>query len=251
MEEYYVAFKEKRSIYAEAQFEVDSLKNSFPDIHDQIRMRDWGPFTIPIDPYFSKLVWEFYASYWARKQLLKHKGHIDTLPCLPSVWVRGLENTTEVLIEVAILVACIMDHVHINVGELIADEFKRRAKTPPPPSTYSTTSTTQFHPAVVPAPTPLDFLKIAQRAQVHESQLMKLSKAIPSMIQTAIKKAMQPTKDKLKSLCSTIEVLQSEVISLRREVVALGEPPSTSNSNPPEPAAVPMQLDAPRSPPDD
>ncbi|MCD9639162.1 hypothetical protein HAX54_023519 [Datura stramonium] len=38
------------------------------------------------------------------------------------------QNTTEIPIEVSILIACIMDNVHINVGELIADQFKRRAK---------------------------------------------------------------------------------------------------------------------------
>ncbi|MCE3049574.1 hypothetical protein HAX54_045185 [Datura stramonium] len=34
----------------------------------------------------------------------------------------------EVQIEVSILIACIMDHLHINFGELIADQFKRRVK---------------------------------------------------------------------------------------------------------------------------
>ncbi|MCE0481015.1 hypothetical protein HAX54_038371 [Datura stramonium] len=97
-------------------------------------------------------------------------------------------NTMEVPVEVSILVECIMDHVHINVGELIADQFKLRAKkqdkdvradsvitlatktvrdapamkrakstmskTQPPPSASSTTSTAQFHPAIGPAPTP-------------------------------------------------------------------------------------------------
>ncbi|MCD9559716.1 hypothetical protein HAX54_017888, partial [Datura stramonium] len=92
----------------------------------------------------------------------------------------------------------------------------RMSKTPPPPSTSSTTSTPQFHPTAVPTPTPPDFHKIEQRAQVHESQLMKLAKAIPSMIQNSIKNAMQPAKDKLKSLCSTVEVLESEVIFLEK-----------------------------------
>ncbi|MCD7465949.1 hypothetical protein HAX54_002174 [Datura stramonium] len=41
------------------------------------------------------------------------------------------------------------------------------SKTPPPPSASSTTSTAQFHPTAVPAPTSMDFLKIAQKAQVH------------------------------------------------------------------------------------
>ncbi|MCD7456799.1 hypothetical protein HAX54_033233 [Datura stramonium] len=91
----------------------------------------------------------------------------------------------------------------------------------------------------------------SQRAQVHEIQLVKLAKAIPSMIQTTIKKIMQLGKDKLTSLCSTVEVLEREVISLRREVAALDEPPTTNNSNPSEPAVVPMHLEAPRGPSDD
>ncbi|MCD9560996.1 hypothetical protein HAX54_019930, partial [Datura stramonium] len=62
---------------------------------------------------------------------------------------------------------------------------------------------------------------------------------------------MQPAKDKFKSLCSTVEVLESEVITLRKEVAALGETPSTSNPNTPKPAAVPVQPEAPRIPPDD
>ncbi|MCE0481319.1 hypothetical protein HAX54_038997 [Datura stramonium] len=207
MEKYYVSFKEKRSIHAEAQIEVESFKNSFPDIYYQIGMRDWGPLTIPGDPYFPEMLWEFYASYKVRQRLQEHKGRTDTLPCLPSVWVRGQEvpitleainslywaeaiqqhstfhrkvddkanqfewvaniiamrqpqwsisrglihrydlkfearmrldlvcarlipsqNTTEVPIEVSILISCIMDHVHINAGEIIADQFKRRAK---------------------------------------------------------------------------------------------------------------------------
>ncbi|MCD7464929.1 hypothetical protein HAX54_000230 [Datura stramonium] len=65
MEKYYVSFKEKRSIHTKAHFEVESFKNAFPDIYYQIGMRDWGPFTIYVDPYFSELVWEFYASYKA------------------------------------------------------------------------------------------------------------------------------------------------------------------------------------------
>ncbi|MCD9644022.1 hypothetical protein HAX54_031992, partial [Datura stramonium] len=62
MEEYYVSFKEKRSIYVEAKFEVGSFKNAFPDIYYQIVIWDWGPFTIHIDTYFPDFVWEFYAS---------------------------------------------------------------------------------------------------------------------------------------------------------------------------------------------
>ncbi|MCD9644516.1 hypothetical protein HAX54_032771, partial [Datura stramonium] len=104
-----------------------------------------------------------------------------------------------------------MDYVHVNVEELIVDQFKCKAKqqatalpfpnldkivradgmitlatktdkdapgmkrakcttrnTSPPPLACSTTSTAQFHPTVVPALTSPHFLKIDQRAQVHE-----------------------------------------------------------------------------------
>ncbi|MCE2055729.1 hypothetical protein HAX54_043283, partial [Datura stramonium] len=51
MEAYYLSFKETLSITIEAQFEVDSFKNNFPDIYSQINIHDWEPFTIPVDPY--------------------------------------------------------------------------------------------------------------------------------------------------------------------------------------------------------
>ncbi|MCE3052481.1 hypothetical protein HAX54_052731 [Datura stramonium] len=89
----------------------------------KIGMRDWGPFTIPVDPYLLELVCEFYASYKAWKIILHHKDRADTIPCLLSVW-----NTTQVPIKVAILFAYIVDDTHINVGEIIADQFKRKAK---------------------------------------------------------------------------------------------------------------------------
>ncbi|MCD7454902.1 hypothetical protein HAX54_026467 [Datura stramonium] len=137
MEEYYVSFKEKQSIQTDAQFEVESSKNAFPDIYYQI------------DLVCARL--------------------------MPS------QNTIEVPIEVAILIACIMDYVHINVGEIITDQFKRRAKQQatslPYPSLVS-----KFQAVAAPATTPPDLLKIAQMAQVHESQIMKLAKAISSMI---------------------------------------------------------------------
>ncbi|MCD9558997.1 hypothetical protein HAX54_016711, partial [Datura stramonium] len=87
MEEFYITFKEKKGIPVEAQFDAESFKATCPDIYHQIRMRDWGPFTIPIDPYFPELVWEFYASFRARKQLMKHKDRTETFPRLTSVWV--------------------------------------------------------------------------------------------------------------------------------------------------------------------
>ncbi|MCD9641388.1 hypothetical protein HAX54_027555 [Datura stramonium] len=198
-----------------------------------------------------------------------------------------------------------MDHVHVYVGEITVDQFKRRAKqqatslsypslvsmlcvrascplfwpldkivwadsvinlatktdkdapamkrakstenrTPPPPSVPSNTSAGQFHEATSPTTTPPDLL-----AQVHENYLVMIAKAIQFMIQNTIKKAMQPARDKFIDLYTTIEVLQNEEVTLRKEAVALTGPLSISNPIPLEPVAVPSQLEAPKSPPDD
>ncbi|MCE0481946.1 hypothetical protein HAX54_040159 [Datura stramonium] len=93
---------------------------------------------------------------------------------------------------------------------------------PLPYMLYSTTDG-QFQTAVVPTSKPTDLLKIAQMAQV----------------------------DKLKGLCATVEVLESDVICLRKDVATLMVSPLFSNPNLPEPVAVTSQLEAPKSPPDD
>ncbi|MCD9644211.1 hypothetical protein HAX54_032359 [Datura stramonium] len=220
-----------------------------------------------LTPIFQKLVCEFYASYKTKKQLLKHKGRIDTLPCLPSIYVRGLKvpiapkeinllywvepiqlhsifckkvkdkgnqfqwvanmialgkpqwamskgliHHRDLKFKAGMWIVCVDGMITLATKiDNDAPSMKRAKcttrKTSPPPSASSTTSTTEFHPVVVPDPTPSNLLKIAQRAQVHESQLLKIAKSIPSMIQTAIKKVVQPAMDKLKSLCSTVEVL--------------------------------------------
>ncbi|MCD9640657.1 hypothetical protein HAX54_026105, partial [Datura stramonium] len=124
-------------------------------------------------------------------------------------------------------------------------------RTPPPPLAPSNTPAGQFHAAGAPTTTPPYLIKLAQMAQVHESQLMKLARIIPSMIQQAIRKTMQPARDKLKGLCTTIEVLEIEVVSLRKEVATLTGTSYTRNLTPLEPAVVPSQPEAPKSPPDD
>ncbi|MCE3051611.1 hypothetical protein HAX54_050331, partial [Datura stramonium] len=84
MEEYYISFKEKHIIHAKAQFDVEFFKTTCPNIYHLVGTRDWCPFTIPVDPYFPELVWEFYASYRARQQLLKHRSRTEAFPCLTS-----------------------------------------------------------------------------------------------------------------------------------------------------------------------
>ncbi|MCD7460176.1 hypothetical protein HAX54_043002 [Datura stramonium] len=147
MEEYYTSFKEKRSIHAETQFDVESFKIDFSNIYYHIGMQDWGPFTIHIDPYFPELV--------------------------------------------------------------------------------------------------------CTKAQEHESQILKLAKAIPSMIQQAIKKAMQPARNKLRGLCATVEILENEVIALRKDMATLTRPPPVGDPTPPRLAAMTSKPEAPKSPPDD
>ncbi|MCD9644394.1 hypothetical protein HAX54_032592 [Datura stramonium] len=52
MDVFYMSFEENQSITAEAQFEMESIKNDFLDIYNQVGIHDWGPFIIPVDPYF-------------------------------------------------------------------------------------------------------------------------------------------------------------------------------------------------------
>ncbi|MCD7446338.1 hypothetical protein HAX54_004326, partial [Datura stramonium] len=53
-------------------------------------------------------------------------------------------------------------------------------------------------------------LKLAQMAHDHIAQLVKLAKAIPPMIQYAIKIAMKPVMEKLGSLSARVDVLENE-----------------------------------------
>ncbi|MCD9638313.1 hypothetical protein HAX54_022199 [Datura stramonium] len=87
IEAYYVSFKEKRSITIKAQFDINSLKDYFPNIYEQFQIRDWEPFTMPLDAYFPELVREFYASYWAHQDLLKHRERVEMISCLSSMLV--------------------------------------------------------------------------------------------------------------------------------------------------------------------
>ncbi|MCE3215243.1 hypothetical protein HAX54_001435 [Datura stramonium] len=142
-----------------------------------------------------------------------------------------------------------MDYVHINVGEIIVDQFKRKAKqqatTFPFPNLVSTAPLHIVEPLSSPPP---DLFNIAQRAKLHENQLVRLAKDLPSMIHGGIKKALQPAKDKLASLCSTVDVLECKVGTLKQEVVALTSLSSIAEPTPCEPEVVP---EAPRSPSDD
>ncbi|MCD9560091.1 hypothetical protein HAX54_018533 [Datura stramonium] len=327
MGDFYITFNEKCVIRAEAQFDEESFQTICPDIYNHIGMRDWGQFTLPVDPYFPELVWELYASYRERKQLMKLEDRTKAFLRLTSVWVQGKEVKVtleainslyweepisphpilrkkkedkanqfqwlahiisqgqpqwavskgliiEVPIEVVIFLACIMKHVHINVGEISADQFRLKVKqqatifpfpslvsmlclraecplwlsfdktikvhgvitldtktnkeatmlkrarylgnmTPPSPVASPHIATTPTNADTSQTSPPPDLLNIAQRAKMHENQFVQLAKAIPSMIQSALKKALQPAKDKLTHLCSKVDVIESEVTTLQ------------------------------------
>ncbi|MCE0482454.1 hypothetical protein HAX54_041250 [Datura stramonium] len=211
MEEYYIAFKEKSSINSEAQFEVDSFKNAFPDIYDQVGMRDCGLFTLLVYPYFPEFVWEFCASYRAR--------HNSKSTSVTQKHYHAYLRTVQANSVITLATKTDKDALDMKRGKCTEN------KTPPPPLASSHTSDVQLDTTAIPTPTPPDLLKVAQRAQ--------------------------PARDKLQSLWSTVEVLDSEVSTLRKEVAALSGPPSTNNPIPPEPAMVPAQPKTPKSPLDD
>ncbi|MCE3049296.1 hypothetical protein HAX54_044559 [Datura stramonium] len=247
MEEYYTAFKEKSFNHEESQFDVESFKSACPGIYYQIGTRDWGPFTIPVDPYFLELVWEFYTSYRARKRLLKHKGLTKTLSCLTLVWVRGQEvPVTPEAINSLYWEEPIHSHpIFCKKVEDKANQFQWVSNLIAKGQPKLSTSTGLIH---------RRDLKFDARFLLDldfVSQLVQLAKAITSMIQLAFKKVLHPAKDKLTSLCSTVDVLEREVGTLRQEVSALSAPPSTGHPTPHEPEVMPAQPEAPRSPPDD
>ncbi|MCD7470419.1 hypothetical protein HAX54_010289 [Datura stramonium] len=161
------------------------------------------------------------------------------------------QNTTEVPIKFEIPIAYIMDHVHINMER----SAQINSKEGPSNRTH------HYHILALDAPTMKRAKGIEKRTQPPPSmpsstpegqlQIVKLAKAIPSMIHQGIKKAMQPARDKLRGLCTTVDVLENEVITLRKDVATLTRHPLASNPNPPEPAAVTSQPKAPKIPPDD
>ncbi|MCD7446275.1 hypothetical protein HAX54_000085 [Datura stramonium] len=249
MEDFYRTFKEKCVIHAKAKFDVESFKTKIKYKANQFQ---WVAHVIALG-----------KPQWAVSKGLIHRRDLkfDARMWLDLVCSRFMpsRNTSEVPIEVVILFAFIMKHVHINMGEIIADQFRRKAKqqatTFPFPSLvsrlclraecplwHSLDKTIQVHGVITldtktnkeapmikreryvghmtppsplasshiaKAPTnasssqislPPDLLNISQREKMHENHLVRLAKAIPSMIQSALKKALQPAKDKLTHL---------------------------------------------------
>ncbi|MCD7466296.1 hypothetical protein HAX54_002866 [Datura stramonium] len=52
----------------------------------------------------------------------------------------------------------------------------------------------------------------------HNAQLVRIAKDISSMIQHAIKTTMKPVVEKLESLCARVDVLEDDVVVLRKEI---------------------------------
>ncbi|MCE2055113.1 hypothetical protein HAX54_042004 [Datura stramonium] len=128
------------------------------------------------------------------------------------------QNTSEVPIDVEILLACIMKHVHINMGDIIGDQFRQKAKQQ---------ATALLFPSLVSmlcfrAECPL-WRSLDKTIQVHgvitldtktdkEAPMIKwASQGYPVHDPKCLKKALQPAKDKLTHLCSKVDVLESQV----------------------------------------
>ncbi|MCD9559664.1 hypothetical protein HAX54_017801 [Datura stramonium] len=205
MEEYYVSFKEKRSIHA-ASLGSGLFKNAF-------RERQW---------------------------LLKNKGRYITMPTVGFGCGQEVPITCEAITAFIGLSRSNSHSIFRNKVEDKANQFQWRVTALPFLSLVSlfqpldrtmradsvitlatkidkdAPSMKQAKPVVPHPHTPPDLLKVAIKVLGMKDSLWKLAKSIPSMIQLAIKKAMQLARDKLKSLCSTVKVLESEVITEER-----------------------------------
>ncbi|MCD9644517.1 hypothetical protein HAX54_032772 [Datura stramonium] len=145
-----------------------------------------------------------------------------------------------------------MHHVHKEIDKE-APMIKRARyignMNPPSPlesSHITTTPANANESQTSPAP---DLLNIVQMAKMHENQLVRLAKVISSMIQSAFKKSLHPSKDKLTHLCSKVDVVESEMTTLQQEVAILTAP--TNQPTPCGPKMVPPQVKEPISSPDD
>ncbi|MCD7455068.1 hypothetical protein HAX54_026945 [Datura stramonium] len=151
MEEVYISFKEKRFIHAEGQFDAESFKTAYLDIYHQIATRDWGPFTTPIYPYLTELMWEIYASYRSRQQLLKHRSRTESFRCLTSPLDRTVQANSVITLATKIDKEAPVMKWEKHTGNM----------TPPPPSTSIHTAAAQIPLAESHNSPPPDFLNIA------------------------------------------------------------------------------------------
>ncbi|MCE3216161.1 hypothetical protein HAX54_005154 [Datura stramonium] len=258
--------------------ELEEIHHVYKEIEDKVNQFQW----------VARIIAQGQPQWVVSKGLIHRRDlKFDARMCLDLVYSRLMpsRNTSEVPIEVAILLACIMKHVHINVGEIIVDQFRRKAKqqatalpfpslvsmlclrvecplwrsldktiqvhgvinlytktnkkapmikraryagnmTPPSPVASPHIATAPANAGTSQTSPPQDLLNIAQREKIQENQLVRLAKAISSMIQSALKKALQPAKDKLTHLCSKVDVLESEVTTLQQEMATF-----TANTN--------------------
>ncbi|MCD9641384.1 hypothetical protein HAX54_027551 [Datura stramonium] len=258
MEDFYISFKENRVIHDEAQFDAESFKTTCPDIYYQIGTRDWHPFTIQVDPHHLEVVWKFYVSHRARQKLLKRRGRSEAFPYLTSVWMRG--NEVPVIPEAINSIyrdKSIPSYpIFRNQVEDRANQFKWVANLIAKDLVYSRLIPSQ-NTSEVPIEGSILRAYIMDHIHISVGEIIpyqfkwkkkKQATVLPFPNLGAIKKALLPTKDKLASLCSTVDVLESKVGALKQEVASLTTPPSTSQPNLCEPEAVP---EAPRSPLDD
>ncbi|MCE3215349.1 hypothetical protein HAX54_002039 [Datura stramonium] len=125
----------------------------------------------------------FYISFKDRRDLLKQEGPMESMPCLPSMFVRGRK-------------------VRITPEKINAFYWENQA-------CLSTED---------------GLLKVSQMDHAHKGKLEKLAKAITSLIQQTLKKAMKLEFNKMGRLCAQVDVLENEVVALKEEVDRVSRP---------------------------
>ncbi|MCD7456274.1 hypothetical protein HAX54_031078 [Datura stramonium] len=165
MEEYYVSFKEKRSIHVEAQFEVPIAPEAIHSLYWTEPIQLHSTSHKKVEDKANQFQWvaniiEIGQPQWAISNGLIHRRDLkfEARMWLDLVCARLIpsQNKTEVPIEVSILMSCIMDHVHINVGELTVEQFKQRDKQQGTSLSYPSHLSMLYVRAAIPLFKPLD-----------------------------------------------------------------------------------------------
>ncbi|MCD7473201.1 hypothetical protein HAX54_014857, partial [Datura stramonium] len=172
-------------------------------------------------------------------------GRTESFSCLTSVWVRGQEvHLTQEAINSIYWDKSIPSHpIFCNKVEDKANQFQWVANLIAKGRAQWATSKGLVHRHDLKFETHmrLDLVSSRLMPSWNTSKVpIEVSILLACIMDnSAIKKALHPAKDKFASLYSTVDVLESEVGTLKQEVVALTAPPSISQPNPCEPEAVP------------
>ncbi|MCD7458166.1 hypothetical protein HAX54_037458 [Datura stramonium] len=129
----------------------------------------------------------------------------------------------------------------------------------PPPSMFSSTTAGSSQ-ATYDVGSSLLTAEMRNKEEERDENLAKMMARLELMTKhvmgaepkgQAIKKAMQPSRDKLRGLCAKVQVLENDLIALREDVARHTDPIPSINMDLHEPAAMVTHSKPPKSPPDD